>query len=447
MAGAGRVTVVYGGAKGVVHLAQGAAGIPGAPEAADRYGHALAVYDADLDGCSDLVIGTPYEDLDTIVDTGLVHIVYGSPTGLNSGKPVKEHLQGTGRPLGGSPEPGDWTGYALTAGKTSAGAPFLVIGAPGESIGSAEDAGHFFYIHGTAQTTAVVSQDTGNGGDVPGVAERGDRYAAALSSTPHQFAVSAPGESLGQVTFAGVIAVFSHTLVAGYPKPLLGLGQDAASVTGVEERGDGFGTALAMIPYRAGVLHPADQSLITVGVPGEDLSTTVDAGAVQTFRVTSGGGFAEDAWIDQNVTDVEGEADAGDFFGQRLAAVNTASGVATPTATRLAVGVPGEESAEEHRDKGGVQIVPLIGPVGLTDQWIEPGHGIPGQPAPRQLAGMSVGAAPEGLLVGMPYGPPEGRAVHIFDWNVPSGGAPTRTLRPGEGGIPADGTAWGAVVR
>ncbi|WP_244258110.1 VCBS repeat-containing protein [Streptomyces sp. Tu 2975] len=446
---AGKVHIVYGGGKGAMELSQETAGIPGGAEPDDQYGFALAVYDADADGCADLAVGAPYEDISTNADAGMVHIVYGSATGLNGGKAAKEHIQGEGTTIGGAAEPGDWLGYALVAGKTSTGSPYLVAGAPGESIGTVEDAGGFVYIHGTAQTVVgVISQNVEIGGAVPGDAEIDDRFGASLAATPTHFAVGTPGEALGTVAFAGGVAVFSHTLSSGHPKPLFGLGQDQDAVAGAEEVGDGFGTALAMVPYRPAGATSTTESLLAVGVPGEDLSTTVDAGAVQVFRVTAAGSFATHMWIEQNTADVEQAGEAGDFFGQRLAAVNTAPGsTSSGTNTRLAIGVPGEESAEEHQEKGGVHIVPLVGAPGASDAWIDPGWGIPGEPAPTQLAGLSLSGSTAGLYVGMPYGPAVDHAVHLFPWSTAGGGAPTKTFKPGWDGIPAGDTAFGAAVR
>ncbi|GED87072.1 FG-GAP and VCBS repeat-containing protein [Streptomyces sp. 6-11-2] len=443
----GAVHVVYGGGKGTLTLLQSSASVPGVPEAGDQFGYSLAVYDADLDGCSDLVVGNPFEDIGTVPDSGSVHVYYGSTKGLNAGgKAVKEFYQGSGKALGGGPETDDWVGYALAAGKTSDGAPYLIIGSPGESIGTVEDAGGFYYVSGTAQTVVFVTQDTDKAGAVPGVVEVDDRYGSALAATPTHFAVGTPGEALGTTTFAGGVAEFSHTLVSGYPKPIAGIAQDQAAVSGAEEVGDQFGAALAMVPYRPAGATSTTESLLAVGVPGEDLSTTVDAGAVQVFRLTATG-FTEVAWIDQNTAGVEGEAEAGDFFGRRLAAVNTSPNTtSTGATTRLAIGVPGEEAEEEYPDKGGVLIVPLVGDPGASDSWVEPGYGIPAEPAPRMLTGLSLSASPSLLYVGVPYGPPGNRAVHGFPWNVAPGGAPTQTFRPGVGGIPAAGVAFGAVV-
>jgi hypothetical protein len=445
---AGVVHIVYGGGKGELELSQNTVNVPGAAEYNDQFGFSLAVYDADLDGCSDLVVGQPYEDIGTAVDSGYVQLFYGATAGLNGGTASKGFSQGDGV-LGGGAEAGDWVGYAVAAGKTSGGVPFLLIGAPGESLGTVEDAGDFYYIYGTAQTVVGVSQDTETGGAVPGVVEVDDRFGASLAATPTHFAVGTPGEALGTRTFAGGVAVFSHTLVSGYPKPLYGLGQDQDVIGGAEEVGDMFGTSLAMVPYRPSGATSTTESLLVVGVPGEDLSTTVDAGAVQVFRIPASGTFTELNWIDQNTDAVEGEADAGDFFGQSVTAVNTApSSTSTATNTRLAVGVPGEESTEEGYDKGGVQIFPLVGAPGASDAWVDPGYGLGTAVAPRMLTGTSLASTPSLLYVGAPYGPADGHAVYGFPWNVASGGDATQTFKPGADGIPATGgVAFGAAVK
>ncbi|MFI9617254.1 FG-GAP repeat domain-containing protein [Streptomyces sp. NPDC052023] len=168
---AGSVHVVYGGGKGTLELTQALASVPDVPEPGDQFGFSLAVYDANLDGCSDLVVGIPYEDIGTVQDGGSVHLLYGATTGLGSGVAAKEFYQGTGNPLGGGQEAQDWTGYAVAAGKTSGGTPFLLIGEPGEDVGTVQDAGMIHYIHGTAQTVLGINQDTDNAGAVHSIVE------------------------------------------------------------------------------------------------------------------------------------------------------------------------------------------------------------------------------------------------------------------------------------
>lgn len=68
--GAGRVTVIYGSAKGLaggkrVTIDQNSTGVPGTNETGDRFGAALAAGDFDHDGYSDLAVGVPSEYIGT----------------------------------------------------------------------------------------------------------------------------------------------------------------------------------------------------------------------------------------------------------------------------------------------------------------------------------------------------------------------------------------------
>ncbi|MFJ6796680.1 VCBS repeat-containing protein [Streptomyces sp. NPDC091268] len=446
---AGVVHIVYGGGKGVLELTQEAAKA-GASESGDLFGHALAVYDADLDGCSDLAIGVPNEDVGTAVDAGWAVVVHGSTAGLGAGKATAQYVQGAGLMTGSAAEAYDWMGYSLAAGKSSTGEPFLVVGAPGEDLGTSVDAGSVVYFSGaTTVTASVINQDVTTAGDVPDVVESYDRFGASLTATSTHLAIGAPGEAQGALGEAGSVTIFSHTLTSGAPKPLNVITQDTPSVLGACESGDGFGTSLAAVPYRAAGATGTTESLLAVGIPGEDLSTTVDAGAVQVFKLDAAGAYTELNWIDQNTTDVGGEAEAGDAFGQRVAAFNTApTSTSTGANVRLAVGVPGEDSLSGVQDRGYVHLFGMVGPPGETDKLLEPGSEIPTPTAPREYAGLSIGGGSAGLYVGMPYGPAEGRAVYLFPWTISgAGGAPIATFKPGEGGLPADRNTFGTVVR
>ncbi|MFD5618003.1 integrin alpha [Streptomyces yangpuensis] len=445
---AGVVHIVYGGGKGVLELTQEAAK-SGGSEAGDQFGYSMAVYDADLDGCSDLAVGTPHEDVGTLVDAGRVVVVHGDPAGLGGGRATAQYVQGAGPVTSLAAEAEDWMGYSLAAGKSSTGVPFLAVGSPGEDVGTSADAGAVIYLSGTTTLTAgLVTQDGTTAGAVPDAVEPYDRFGASLAATPTHLAIGSPGESQGDIADAGAVTIFSHVLVSGVPKPLSVITQDSPNVFGACETGDGYATSLAAVPHRAAGATSTTESLLVVGSPGEDLTTGVDAGAVQVFRIDAAGAFTETAWIDQNVANVLSAAEAGDHFGQRVAAANTAANdISTPTETRVAIGVPGEEGPNGLPDRGQVHILPLVGPPGDGDVILAPGYGLPTTAAPRQYAGMSIGGSAAGLYVGMPYGPAEGRAVHLFPWNVATAGAPAQTFKPGEGGIPADVATFGTVVR
>ncbi|GGV12733.1 hypothetical protein GCM10010293_03780 [Streptomyces griseoflavus] len=444
---AGAVHIVLGGGKGVTVLSQDTPNVSDSAETGDRFGFSLAVYDANQDGCSDIAVGIPYEDVGTVRDAGLVHLIYGSPSGIGQGTPSLGIRQGADGLLSNAYEEDDWVGYSVAAGTSATGIPFMVIGIPGEDSSGLTDMGFAAYVYGVNPSATTFHQNT------PGVwedAEAYDRFGATVSATDRYFTVGAPGESIGTVAFAGGVQVFRPSLnTDNIPAPLYGMGQGRTPGPDIAaQTDDRFGTALAMAPYRPSGATTVTDAVLAVGVPGEDLGTAVDAGAVHVYHIKADGTVALLHWIDQNTDGVEGEAEAGDFFGQRLAAVNTATNVVSTAATvRLAVGVPGEESTEAAPEAGGVHILPAIGAPGASDAWLEPGNGIPSGPAPRTYAGIGLGSSPSLLYVGVPYGPADGHAVHGFPWNAASGSAPTQTWRPGEGGIPATGTAFGATVR
>lgn len=446
---AGQIDIVYGGGKGTKRLHQDLAEVPGGAEAGDQYGFGLATFDANEDGCDDLVVGVPHEAIGSVRDAGAVTVLYGSTAGLAQGVAPTWYDQSQDA-VPGAEEAGDWFGYSLAAGSTG-GKSFLVIGAPGEDIGTLADAGLAAYWR-EGQFTDLSQDTTG----VPGVVEKDDRFGAQVAATGTHFAIASPGEAIGTDTFAGGVALFSHTFTDGVPTAVAGLDQDGtltdgSSIYDEAQPSDSFGKALAMIPFRTSGTGTATESLLVVGVPGEDHPADVDAGMVQVFKVTSTGAVSERPRIHQDIADVTGATEPGDLFGERLAAVNTSPATAATASTvLLAVGVPGEDLGDAQ-DAGAVQTFPLVGAPGDSDAWIDQDSTALGSDVGAQeYFGTSLASSAASLYLGVPYGPTADRAVHALPWAnfAPGGGAAaTQTWRPGEGGIPADATAFGAVVR
>ncbi|SER77521.1 hypothetical protein SAMN04487983_10222 [Streptomyces sp. yr375] len=445
---AGAIQIVLGGGKGVTTLSQDTANISDAAEPGDRFGFSLAVYDADLDGCSDIAVGMPYEDVAAVQDAGLVQLVYGSPTGLGQGTTASLGFrQGADGNMSNTYEAEDWVGYSVAAGVSTTGVPFLVIGVPGEDSSGLTDMGFAAYAYGVTPSVTTFHQ---NSPDVWHDAAAGNRFGWSVAATTRHFVVGTPGAAIDSADQAGGVIAFRPSLTTdNIPQPLFGIGQDGTGTTDrTAETGDGFGTSVAVAPYRPSGATATTDSLVAVGVPNEDVGTKADAGAVQLLQIAEAGTVTQTQWITQDTVDVDETAEESDYFGQRVAAANTdQSVVGTATTMRVAVGVPGEETAAAAQDAGGVQIFPMLGAAGASDSWLQPGSGIPVAAAPRQFAGMSVGTGGPLLYVGLPYGPTAGRAVYGYAWTVASGGAPGQTWKPGEGGIPAGAGAFGAVVR
>jgi hypothetical protein len=114
---AGAVSVLYGAASGISSRSQifyqnlltdAATG--------DRYGSALAAGDFDGNGCDDLAMGVPHEDIGAWPgNNGLVNVVYGTTGGFGSGGPPDQMWWQGGANVSGSPSENDRFGWALVA--------------------------------------------------------------------------------------------------------------------------------------------------------------------------------------------------------------------------------------------------------------------------------------------------------------------------------------------
>ncbi|MFF2504198.1 FG-GAP-like repeat-containing protein [Streptomyces sp. NPDC058067] len=183
---------------------------------------ALVAGDFDGDGFTDLAMGNCRENADENIDDpcgpekytkgGGIHIQYGDATGTFWDR--RQTLNQDTPDVPGTAETGDLFGGALTVADIDGdGYDDLIVGAPGEGIGSKAKAGAITALRGgkdgivNAEGKAVgigVQQDTPG---IPGAAEAGDLFGAALTADDYDgdglpdVAVGSPGEngSLGAV--------------------------------------------------------------------------------------------------------------------------------------------------------------------------------------------------------------------------------------------------------
>jgi hypothetical protein len=342
VADAGVVEVFYGGGGGLPGvgdqlLRQGAAGMAGTAEAGDRFGAALASGLVDSGDEADLAVGAPGEDVGAIADAGAVSLVDGAAGGLLGGPNllVTESQAETGDGFGAAVEVGDLSGGGGTAGPDD-----LAVGAPGENVGATVDAGAVSLIEaaedGSGLPAGAVQERffQGNSG-VPGASEAGDRFGAALASGVFgsggiDLAVGVPGEDVGSAANAGAVVVLVgptlHALLTqGGPATAGGL------LPGATESGDQFGAALA-----TGDFDGDNADNLVIGVPGENLGTVADAGAVISLCGNEGlmAGCPDGVLTQAN-------PETGDAYGAALTGGNF-DGNEFPD---LAVGAPGETVA------------------------------------------------------------------------------------------------------
>ncbi|MGP8296548.1 FG-GAP and VCBS repeat-containing protein [Streptomyces inhibens] len=172
--------------------------VDGLPESAHfAGGKAFAAGDLDGDGRAELAVGSG----------GGVTVVYGAAAGPGTGRPTVGLDQNT-EGVPGTSEPEDAFGAALAIGDVD-GDHFgdLTVGAPGETLGSGQtavkSAGAVTVLRGSRDgiTAAGAQMFTQDSAGIPGAAESGDRFGAALllSDTDKDgradLAVAADGEN------------------------------------------------------------------------------------------------------------------------------------------------------------------------------------------------------------------------------------------------------------
>lgn len=338
-ADAGTVDVIYGASGGLgtgkaaLHLEQGtgAEGILAASsESGDRMGAAVAA-GLTLDQEPYLVIGVPGEDIDGKADTGAVFYLRGS---------VNRTLVQGSSGVAGTLEAGDKYGSSVAASPE-----YVVVGIPGEGLAATPGPNASEVVAGQVDVMTHELNDSGvpaHAGSVDEVspyisdqAEAGDQFGASVSAAQALYyrglpwpiratyiGIGVPGEDLtyggANKADAGRAVVVRVDKVFGISEVNSGYDQSPDDVSGAPEAGDRMG-AQVTLANRDPASTVTDASLVmAVGVPGEDIGTVADAGAVHVFGLYSAPGVA-DRWIEAgNGTGMPGTPTAAHAVGTSL---------------------------------------------------------------------------------------------------------------------------------
>ncbi len=367
----GRVLVLYaddgGGGLRTVNRqiwSQASPGVGGVATASDDFGEALASGDFDDDGCDDLAIGVHFDNVEDLLNTGAVNVLYGSAAGGLTADGSDYWHQGPNS-AGAALEAQDRFGSALAAGDFDGdGFDDLAIGIPGEDIGSGaaqvEDAGAIQVLFGRASglsTIGGVLLRRGTNLSGPAVA---DEFLGAVLAAGNVNA--SPGDELviGIPSFditaalegAGAIMLVSDVDGAALNQTI---SQASAGIPGLEEAGDRFGEALAL-----GDFDGNGFAEIVVGVPREGVgagNVIFNAGAINIIDDSAGN---HAIWTQDDLPPEQ--AESGDSFGAALAVADfNGDGI-----DDLAIGASAEDLGVSVSSAGLVHVLQGSAVIGLT---------------------------------------------------------------------------------
>jgi uncharacterized delta-60 repeat protein len=320
---AGAVNVIYGSAGGLTATGnqfwnQDSPNINDSAQAGDVFGFSVAVGDFDGDGYGDLASGIAGENIGSSgADAGAVSVIYGTANGLDSTGDQFWNQNSTD--INDSSEVGDQMGFSVAAGDIDGdGFGDLVAGVPFEDVGTVVDAGAVSVIYGTSTGLAATGDQIRhqNSSGIIDTAEKDDQFGFAVvlgdfdGDGYADLAAGVPGEDLTPTDVGAVNVIY------GASTGLVSTGnqfwdQDSTDINDKAEEGDQLGYSLV-----AGDFGNGTQADLVVGVPFENLSTGVDAGAVNViYGTTAGLSATGDQFWNQNSTDILDSAEPVDEFG------------------------------------------------------------------------------------------------------------------------------------
>ncbi|MCD0484012.1 VCBS repeat-containing protein [Streptacidiphilus sp. ASG 303] len=355
--GAGRVTVIYGSAKGLpdgrrVTIHQNSPGVPGSNETGDEFGAALAVGDMDHDGYSDLVVGVPGERIGNgEFPQGDLVVLWGGSGGLTGGTSLPGGLQ-SGTPEGSAARQvgtGDFNHDGRTdLAFTVNGALRVVLG----PITRAGGTGAVSMVSPVAEGTwigeftvgdfdgdgrsdvvynedAVPEMETDHGayglqylhstssglvadGALPLPNPLYSRMSLAAGDIDHDGRAD-----LAFTTSGGVSVYYGEAGSLGATRKPVTISEATPGVAGDNDAWDSFGAALAF-----GDVDGDTYADLLVGNPTERLGADAsiqNAGTITLLHGSAQGiNTARTQTFNQDSTGVPGHAEPGDRFGSRL---------------------------------------------------------------------------------------------------------------------------------
>jgi len=274
-----------------VQIRQGSGGVPGKPQAGDRFGEVLALasmdigphHPADDDQAVTLLIGAPGDVVAGHDNAGSVTAVREN---LANSTLFTENTPG----IPGKAGTGDAFGSSIAINSLSSGnqARLVAIGVPGEDVGSAKDAGMVMVLRNTRHTLVnriALSQSTKG---IDGSAEKGDHFGQAVAFRDDRaLIVGVPGEDVGSVVDAGsahIVRIGTTKISTPYPT----ITENSPGTAGQVAANSRFGTTVAGLNDRTGTDFEVAFAVSSPFQDGGSVYVVSDAYGARSWVPTSG---------------------------------------------------------------------------------------------------------------------------------------------------------------
>lgn len=411
-------------------------------------------WDVNDDGYADLVVGSPGEDIGTVVDAGSFTVLYGHATGV-SGTGSKEYDMNTAG-VPGDAQAGAIFGWSQSTGDFNAdGYPDVAVSAPGYDTSTVAQAGGLWIFFGGPNGLRTDNVETIGLGDTVFASSSGPTYLGEATA-----AGDFNGDGVDDLAFG--MGVIDHVLVAhgsatGLDK---GLSQDMLQPgsSGVPASISTFGFSLS-----AGDINGDGISDLAVGSPYDYEDKGFSAGSVAVIygsksgwrQVTGAQRFTPDT------TGVPGSihtftTDMPDSFGYQVQLADfNGDGKAD-----LAVSAPGTPVTTtdkvKHEDAGTVTVLYSNGTsIGTTNAVVvdQSTTGMPGSPGKNDLAGYTMASGDangDGRADLAVYSPGDTYVTVVVGASAGLSFATAKAWTQNTTGIPGTteaGDAWGDSLR